>query len=146
MSAWLHDELRKVVLADDLHISPFRDDGVTYGTPTWIWCVAVDEALYVRAYHGQKSRWYQAAMRQKAGRITAAGVTREVSFEPVDGPINDLIDDGYRAKYTGSAYLNSMIGARARAATIRVMPRETDARSSSTPVRAPGRKLCRGSR
>src|SRR5215203_6002659 len=21
---------------DDLHISPFRDDGVTYGTPTWI--------------------------------------------------------------------------------------------------------------
>ena len=35
-------------LADDLHISPFREDGVTYGTPTWIWSVAVDDALYVR--------------------------------------------------------------------------------------------------
>jgi hypothetical protein len=27
--------------SDDLHISPFRDDGVTYGTPTWILSVVV---------------------------------------------------------------------------------------------------------
>jgi hypothetical protein len=27
------DELRKVAEADDLHIAPFRDDGVTRGTP-----------------------------------------------------------------------------------------------------------------
>jgi hypothetical protein len=26
---------------------------VTYGTPTWIWSVAVDGALYVRAYNGR---------------------------------------------------------------------------------------------
>ncbi len=134
---WLKEELRKIALADDLHVSPFREDGVTYGTPTWIWCVAVDEALYVRAYHGQNSRWSQAAARQNAGRIAAAGITREVTFEPVDGPINDLIDDSYRAKYTGSPYLNSMITGRARSATVKVMPREADARSSSRPVRAP---------
>jgi hypothetical protein len=30
--------------ADDLHVSPFRDDGVTYGNPTWIWSVSVDDA------------------------------------------------------------------------------------------------------
>jgi Uncharacterized protein conserved in bacteria (DUF2255) len=68
----------------------------------------------VRAYNGQNSRWYQAAMRQKAGRITAAGMTKEVAFEPVEGPINDLVDDAYRAKYRGSPYLSSIIGARAR--------------------------------
>lgn len=30
-------EPRKIADADDLRISPFREDGVTYGTPTWIW-------------------------------------------------------------------------------------------------------------
>jgi hypothetical protein len=124
MSAWPEEELRKIAETDDLHVAPFRADGKTYGTPTWIWSVAVESALYVRAYHGRGSRWYQAAVRQKAGRITAAGMTKEVAFEPVEGPVNDRIDDAYRAKYHGSPYLGPMIGARARAATVRVMPRE----------------------
>lgn len=85
MAAWPKDELRRIAEADDLHIAPFRQDGVTYGTPTWIWSVAVDETLYVRAYNGRKSSWHQAAIRQKAGRIVAAGMTREVAFAPVDG-------------------------------------------------------------
>jgi hypothetical protein len=123
---WSKDDLRKVTETDDLRIAPFREDGVTYGTPTWIWSVAVDGGLYVRGYSGQSSRWYQAAMRQKAGRITAAGMTKEIAFEPVDGPINDLIDDAYRAKYRGSPHLNPMISARARSATVKVVPRETD--------------------
>lgn len=105
MDTWLKDELNKIAKADDLHISPFREDGVTYGTPTWIWSVVVGDALYVRAYYGQNSRWYQAAVRQKAGRITVAGMTKEVIFEPVDGQINDLIDNAYRVKYNGSPYL-----------------------------------------
>lgn len=128
MTTWPKDELRKIAETDDLHISPFRDDGRTYGTPTWIWSVVVDDALYVRAYSGQSSRWYQAAMRQKAGRITAAGITKEVTFEPADGAINGRIDDAYRAKYKGSPYLSPMIGTRARSATVKVMPRETNAR------------------
>jgi hypothetical protein len=127
MAAWSKDELRTIAEADDLHISPFREDGVTYGTPTWIWSVVVDDALYVRAYNGPNSRWYQAAVRREAGRIMDAGMTKEVTFEPVDGPINDLIDDAYRAKYRGSPYLSPMIGTRARSATVKVMPRETHA-------------------
>lgn len=126
MPTWSKDELRKIVEADDLHISPFREDGVTYGTPTWVWSVVVGDALYVRAYNGQNSRWYQAAVRQKAGRITVAGMTKEVTFEPVDGTINDLIDNAYRAKYNGSPYLSSMISTRARSATVKVIPRETN--------------------
>jgi hypothetical protein len=126
MTAWSKDELRKIADADDLHISPFRDDGETYGTPTWIWSVAVGDALYVRAYNGQNSRWYQAAMRQKAGRVTAAAMTKEVIFEPVNATINDRIDNAYRAKYHGSPYLSPMIGPRARSATVRIMPRDTN--------------------
>jgi hypothetical protein len=121
---WSKNELTRITATDDLHISPFREDGVTYGTPTWIWCVAVDDALYVRAYNGQKSSWYRAAVRQKAGRITAAGMTKEVTFEPVDGRINDQIDDAYRAKYHDSPYLDPMLGARARAATVKVTPHD----------------------
>jgi hypothetical protein len=124
MSTWPKDELQRIAETDDLHISPFRVDGVTYGTPTWIWSVVVADDLYVRAYHGQDSRWYQAAMRQKAGRITAAGMAKEVTFEPADGPINDRIDDAYQAKYHGSPYLSHMIGERARSATVRVVPRD----------------------
>jgi hypothetical protein len=123
MTEWPKDELRKIKETDDLHISPFREDGVTYGTPTWIWSVVVDDALYVRAYNGQKSSWYQAALKQKAGRITAAGMTKEVSFEPVDGAINNRIDEAYRAKYHGSPYLEPMISERTRAATVKVAPR-----------------------
>jgi hypothetical protein len=127
MTTWSKDELQRIAETDDLHIAPFREDGKTYGTPTWIWSVVVDEALYVRAYNGTSSSWYQAARRQGAGRIAAAGLTKEVAFEPVRGPINDRIDDAYRTKYAGSPYLGSMISARARAATVWVVPRHAAA-------------------
>jgi hypothetical protein len=123
MSDWSMDELRRIAESDDLHVSPFREDGKTYGTPTWIWSVVVDDDLYVRGYNGTSSRWYQAAVRQQAGRITAAGITKEVGFEPVNGAVNDRIDDAYRAKYKGSPYLAHMIGDRARSATVRILPR-----------------------
>lgn len=123
MNTWSKDELHKIIEADDLHVSPLREDGVTYGTPTWIWSVAVDGDLYVRAYHGTKSSWYQAAVREEAGRITAAGMTREVEFSPVEGALNDRIDDAYRKRYRGSPYLDPMISERARRATVRVVPR-----------------------
>lgn len=122
MTHWTKEQLKKISTADDLHISPFREDGVTYGTPTWIWSVVVEGALYVRAYHGQKSRWYKAAIQQKAGHISIAGMTKEVGFEPVDGAINDRIDEAYRAKYSSSPYLSPMIGSQPRAATIKITP------------------------
>ena len=123
MSDWTKDDLDKIAASDDLHVAPFREDGKTYGTPTWIWSVVVGGALYVRAYNGNASRWYQAALRQKAGRISAAGMTKEVAFEPIEGGINDRIDRAYRLKYRGSRYLAPMIADRARAATMEVKPR-----------------------
>ncbi len=124
MTTWAKDELRRIAETDDLHVAPFRDDGRTYGTPTWIWSVVVDGDLYVRAYNGRNSHWYQAAMSQRAGRITAAGMTKEVTFESIDGAIQGRIDDAYRAKYKDSPYLSPMIGAQARSATVKVTPRD----------------------
>lgn len=119
------EELQRIAVADDLHVSPFREDGITYGTPTWVWCVVVGDAVYARAYNGQRSTWYQAAVRQRAGRVMVAGMTREVTFTPVpaEEPIQGSIDDAYRAKYRGSPYLEPMIGLRARSATVRIVPR-----------------------
>ena len=131
MSNWTKDELAKIAGTDDLHISPFREDGKTYGTPTWIWSVVVDDGLYVRAYNGRNSRWYQAAMQQNAGRIVAAGITKNVGIEPVSGAIQDRIDDAYRAKYANSPYLGPMIGSQARSATVKVTPRDTNAGKDS---------------
>jgi hypothetical protein len=122
MSTWTQDRLQQIESSDDLHIAPFREDGVTPGTPTWIWSVVVDDELYVRAYNGTSSRWYQAASKQKAGQVTVAGQTTDVSFEQVSGEINDRIDAAYRAKYSSSPYLKPMIGDRARAATVRISP------------------------
>ena len=98
MSNWIKDELDKIAETDDLHISPFREDGKTYGTPTWIWFVAVDDSLYARAYSGQSSRWYQAAMRQKGSLITSVGISEKVVFEPAmlessEGVVTEDIDN-----------------------------------------------------
>jgi len=113
-------DIHKIAAADDFHIAPYREDGVTYGTPTWIWSVEVNSALYVRAYNGKRSKWYQAAMKQKGGKIEGAGMTRQVRFEPVEGEVGQLIDEAYRKKYKGSPYLAAMVSERAREATVRV--------------------------
>jgi hypothetical protein len=123
VTAWSKKELTKIAESDDLHISPFREDGTTYGTPTWIWSVVVDDGLYVRPYYGKDSRWYMAAVRQKAGRISAASMVKEVIFQTVEGAINSRIDDAYRSKYVGNGYLPHMISAGPRSATIRIIPR-----------------------
>lgn len=135
MNGWSKEDLQKIGKADDLHISPFREDGATYGTPTWIWSVVVDDCPYVRGYNGQQSRWYQAAIKQKAGRITTAGMTREVLFEAVQGAVNDRIDDAYREKYKRSPYLEPMISERARSATVKITRREGSAADRPLPIR-----------
>lgn len=123
LMTWTADELKLIDEADDLKIAPFRADGTTYGTPTWIWEVVVDGELYVRGYNGVASRWYQAGIKQQAGRIIAAGMTRDVIFEPVgNGGLNARVDEAYRSKYGASRYLGPMIGKSARAATVRIKP------------------------
>lgn len=126
MSTWTEPELTSFASADDFRIAPLREDGTTYGTPTSIWSVVVDGDLFVRAYHGRRSRWYRAAMAQKAGRVRVAGTDHEVTFTPAEDAVLDAVDDTYREKYAGSPYLPPMIAAGPRSATVRVTPRRQD--------------------
>ena len=66
------EELNQMIEADDLKISVLRDNGLSYGTPTWIWVVAINGDMYVRAYNGVRSSWYKATQTQKTVRIFAA--------------------------------------------------------------------------
>lgn len=123
MTSWSASDIDAIATSDDLHIAPFREDGVTTGTPTWIWSVVVDGRLFVRAWNGTRSRWYRAAMAQGAGRITAAGRTFDVAFEAADPALTASIDQAYRAKYAGSPYLPPMVAAGPQAAGVEILPR-----------------------
>lgn len=121
MSHWNNSELEAINDADDLKIAPFHEDQKTTGTPTWIWEVVVENNLYVRAYSGVSSRWYQSAIKQKRGKIIAAGKTINVTFDMVDDPhLLEEIDQAYQKKYGGSPYVSAMVGLRAKAATVRI--------------------------
>ncbi len=41
---------KRIAWTDDLHLA-VRDDGATYGTPTWIWSAVVENELYVRPHN-----------------------------------------------------------------------------------------------
>jgi hypothetical protein len=123
-SIWRADDLDRITQADDFQVAPYRDNHVTIGAPNWTWSVAVDGELYVRAYNGTRSSWYQSAVRERAGQISAAGMKKLVAFEPVRGAINERVDAAFRAKYGSSRYLEAMLSARASAATLRIRPAE----------------------
>ena len=123
MSSWSEADLRAIGENDDLFVSPFREDGTTYGTPTQTWAVIVSGEVYVRAANGQESRWYQAAISQKAGRVRVAGTYYEVTFEAGGDDVSDAIDAGYEAKYPGSSAVPIMQGPGPKSATVRIAPR-----------------------
>lgn len=77
---WNSEVLTRIDAADDLKIAPYHPDMNTTGTPTWIWEVKVDNRLFVRAYSGTRSKWYQAALSQQAGKILAIGQEFDVLF------------------------------------------------------------------
>lgn len=122
---WSVAEIEAFTTADDMKISPFYSDGKTYGTPTWIWSVVVDNQLYVRAWNGQRSRWYQSAMTQHGGRIYLAQHNHEVTFEDASGDVtlDAKIDQAYQTKYAGSPYMPPMIQDGPRRATVRILPK-----------------------
>jgi len=124
-SNWTQEQLETFSTADDMYISPFYSDGKTPGTPTWIWSVVADNNLYVRAYNGQRSRWYQSAVEQKAGKIKLAGQEYDVTFEPMDNnaALTEEIDEAYRKKYGSSMYLSPMLGEGPVSATVKILPR-----------------------
>jgi len=122
-AAWTAEDLRAIAENDDLFVSPLREDGSTYGTPTRTWALIVGGDVYVRAANGPQSRWYRAAMSQKAGRVRVADKTYDVTFEPAGDQVSDAVDAAYEAKYPGSTAVPVMQGDGPKSATVRIVPR-----------------------
>jgi len=123
MNSWNEDDLRAIAESHDLYISPFREDGTTYGTPTLVWPLVVDGEVYVRAARGQQSSWYRAALSQKAGRIRVGGQDYEVTFESGGNETAAAIDAAYEEKYNGSSAVPIMQEEGPKSATVRISPR-----------------------
>ena len=123
MTTFAPHHLAAIAAEQDLFVAPFRDDGTTYGTPTQVWALIVDEKVYVRAANGTASRWYQAAIRQGAGRIHIAGEVLEARFDAAGTADEDAIDAAYEEKYPGSSAVPIMQGTGPKAAAVLISPR-----------------------
>ena len=122
MTAWTSDQLDQIENNSALYVAPFREDGKTYGTPTETWALVVDGQVYVRAANGPSSRWYQAAISQRGGRVRVTGVFYDVAFEPAGTDDEAAIDAAYEAKYPGSSAVPIMQGDGPKAAAVRISP------------------------
>jgi hypothetical protein len=127
MTAGTSDELTKIGAADELEIAaerrvPSRRNSVP------IWVRRLGDDLYVRSVNGRTAAWFRGTQERHAGRISAGGVEKDVTFVDVaesDGGLHDQIDAAYRSKYL--RYAASIVGSTttpaARAATLKLVPR-----------------------
>jgi hypothetical protein len=123
MTRWTREELNTIGATLEVDLAARRRDG-TLRTPVPVWIVRVGDDLYIRSWRGTNGAWFRAAQASHEGLIRTAGIEREIAFVVETDPgINDLIDDAYRVKYRHSSYLLPMIGAEARATTLRLVPR-----------------------
>jgi hypothetical protein len=126
MPAWTKDELDKIGQADELEIASVRHDGTLSNSVT-IWVVRIGNDLYVRSYKGRRGAWFRAAQVRHEGHIRAGGIEKDVTFVEETNPVTDgRLDTAYRTKYRGygAQYVDPMVAAEARAAPIRLVPRE----------------------
>jgi hypothetical protein len=125
MTAWTSDELNKIGRAEELDIAPLGRDG-KLRIPVTISAVRLSDDLYIRPNKGRDGAWFRAVQARHEGRIRAGGVEKDVNFvEETDPGINDQIDAAYRTKYRryGARYIDPIMAAEARAATIKLLPR-----------------------
>jgi hypothetical protein len=126
MTMWSTDELNEIGRAEELKIASLRSDG-TLTKPVTIWIVRDGDDLYVRSVNGPAAAWFRGTQARHEGRIDAGGVTKEVTFVDADPEINDQLDAAYRTKYRRYAanIINSIVTAKARSTTMKVVPRST---------------------
>lgn len=117
MNAWTPEDLTEFAEAYSLVLiaGDKERDGVEIGM------ALVGNELYVRAYRGTRSRWYQAAHEHGHGRIRVGGVTREVVLTTRGLELPAGLEAAFRGKY--GAVSDALIAVpEARAATIRIDP------------------------
>jgi hypothetical protein len=123
MTTWTDDELQRISAAQELQLASQRGDDTLRPYVT-MWVVRVDDEIYVRSAGGPDRPWYRHATASGAGRIRAGGVERNVTFGEATAGAHDAIDAAYHAKYDqyGPTIVGHVVGADAKAVTIRLMP------------------------
>jgi hypothetical protein len=131
MPVWTTDELAKIDGADELEIASRRADG-TLRKPVTIWVVRHGDDLYVRSVNGRGAAWFRGTQERHEGRIEAGGVAKDVRFVAAGDDVNDAIDAAFRTKYRRypARYVDPLMVAAARAATLKLVPRSTPPESS----------------
>lgn len=127
MTEWTSDELDKFGTAEELQIASLRGDG-TLRKPVTIWVVRYGDDLYVRAVNGRSGAWFRGTHVRHEGHIQAGGIDKDVNFEDAEPDLNDPIDAVYRTKYHryGARIVGTIVTNEARAATIKLIPRQKD--------------------
>lgn len=124
MATWTTDELDAIGNADELQIAARRKDG-TLRTPRIIWVVRLGDELYVRSAHGDGAAWYRGTRATGEGWVEAAGVEKDVVFEPAGGQFDAELDAAYWEKYRKypAQYVEPVTNAVSHATTIRLVPK-----------------------
>ena len=127
MTAWTSDELTRIGTAEELRIASLRGDG-TLRKPVTIWVVRIGDELYVRSVYGRTGAWFRGTQARHEGHIQAGGIEKNVTFVDADPTINDQIDAAYRTKYRryAASIVSTIVSPEARAATIKLVPRQTN--------------------
>jgi hypothetical protein len=121
-ATWTPADLDIIAAAGEIEIALRRAAG-TLRQATTIWIVRVGDDLYIRSYRGPTSGWYRAARHTHEGRLRAAGIERDVTFDPDHDAEPTAIDDAYRAKYGRSTYVDAMVAPSVATTTLRLVPR-----------------------
>jgi hypothetical protein len=123
MTSWESDELDKIAAAEELDLASVRREG-TLRKPVTMWVVRHGDDVYVRSVNGRTSSWFRGAEDRHEAHVKADGVEKDVRMIETDD-FNDEIDAAYRAKYRRYAanIVNSVLTAKARASTLKLVPR-----------------------
>jgi len=139
MTVWTSDELTTIGAADERELASLRRDG-TLRNPVTIWVVRRGDDLFIRSYKGPDAAWFRGTQMRHEGHIRAGGVEKDVTFVDADRDIDDGLDAAYPSKYRryGAHFVNLMVSPEARAATIKLVPRD-----NVIPKRSERRAQCR---
>jgi hypothetical protein len=125
MSRWTENQLDRIDAAQELTLASARSDG-SLRRPVTMWVVRDGEDVYVRSVNGRGSGWFRGALTRHEARVRTGPVEEDVSLVETHDA-GDRIDAAYETKY-GSRYptiVPSILAPQARAATLKLVPRDT---------------------